>query len=420
MTRPRPRLGKVYEPMISDWIPILIPVGLLALSAFFSGAETAMFNMDPSQIEKAGPRAQRLLARPRDLLVTILLGNLFVNVLFFALVPRLLKGDGLLTGAGALLAILVLGEILPKTLALRSGPWVARWVAPPLLVMVSLLAPIGGGFHRLLDGVLRAFGQDEAVEPRIDVHHLDDALQRSAQKGHIAPGEADLLAEIVELGHLRVREIMTPRVDALILDLEDTTAERQAVLMEAARLLQSWLPVVRGDVDQVVGVVRVRELLVDTSRSIESRVMPVCFVPEVAGVLPMLATMRERRVAQAIVVDEWGGTAGVVTLELLFEELFGELRVEGEEVERPVIPIGEGRFRVSGDLSIRDWNDLLGVEVVPNAFETVGGLVLAALDRLPRVGDRAELGGGLVGEVSEVRRRRVWTVDLFLAGGTKA
>ncbi|MDE0905174.1 MAG: CBS domain-containing protein, partial [Planctomycetota bacterium] len=257
-------------------------------------------------------------------------------------------------------------------------------------------------------------------EPLIDVHHLDDALQRSAQKGHIAPGEADLLAEIVELGHLRVREIMTPRVDALMLDLEDTAAERQAVLMEAARLLQSWLPVVRGDVDRVVGVVRVRELLVDPSRSIESRVMPVCFVPEVAGVLPMLATMRERRVAQAIVVDEWGGTAGVVTLELLFEELFGELRVEGEEVERPVIPIGEGRFRVSGDLSIRDWNDLLGVEVVPNAFETVGGLVLAALDRLPRVGDRAELGGGLVGEVSEVRRRRVWTVDLFLAGGTKA
>jgi len=406
--------------MNTEWLPILIPLGLLCLSAFFSGAETALFNMEPGRLQEAGVRVRRLLDRPRDLLVTILLGNLFVNVLFFALVPHLFEADELLTGAGALLAILVLGEILPKTLALRSGPRVARLAAPPLGLMMSLLAPIGGGIHRLLDGFMRAFGQDEAAEQRIDVHHLDQALQRSAKKGHIAPGEADLLAEIVELGHLRVREIMTPRVDALMLDLEDTEAERLAVLMEAARLLQSWLPVVRGDVDQVVGVVRVREILVDPSRPIESRVMPICFLPEVAGVLPMLATMRERRVAQAIVVDEWGGTAGVVTLELLFEELFGELRVEGEEVERPVIPIGEGRFRVSGDLSIRDWNDLLGVEVVPNAFETVGGLVLAALDRLPRVGDRAELGGGLVGEVSEVRRRRVWTVDLYLAGVPRA
>ena len=400
-----------------ELLPFLVPVALLLLSAWFSSAETALFSLDDAS--SAGPRAARLLERPRDLLVTILLGNLVVNLLFFALVPRLLgeHASEWATGAWALLAILVFGEILPKSLAMRAGPGVARLAAPPLQVLGVVLAPAGRFVGGVLDVLLRAIGENDRAEARIDVRHLDEALQRSAQAGHIAPGEADLLAEIVELSHLRVREIMTPRVDALLLDLEDEPEERDRVVREAARRRQSWLPVVRGDADRVEGGVRVREVLADPERPLEARIMPVCFVPEVGGVLQMLTTLREARAAQAIVVDEWGGTAGVVTLEQLFEELFGELRVEGEEVERPVIPIGEGRFRVSGDLSIRDWNDLLGVEVVPTAFETVGGLVLAALDRLPRVGDRVELGGGLVGEVSEVRGRRVRTVDLFLAEG---
>jgi putative hemolysin len=404
---------------MTELLPFAVPLALLLLSAWFSSAETALFSLDDPQA--GGARAARLLEQPRDLLVTILLGNLVVNLLFFALVPRLLAGrmSEWATGAGALLAILVFGEILPKSLAMRAGPAGARLAAPPLQALSTVLAPAGRVVGSVLDVVLRAIGEEGRAEPRIDVRHLDEALQRSAQKGHIAPGEADLLAEIVELSHLRVREIMTPRVDALMLDLEDEPEERAAVVREAARRRQSWLPVVRGDADRVEGGVRVREVLLDPDRPLESRIMPVCFVPEVGGVLQMLTTLREGRAAQAIVVDEWGGTAGVVTLEQLFEELFGELRVEGEEVERPVIPIGEGRFRVSGDLSIRDWNDLLKVEVVPTAFETVGGLVLAALDRLPRVGDRVELGGGLVGEVSEVRGRRVRTVDLFLAEGPR-
>jgi CBS domain containing-hemolysin-like protein len=211
-----------------------------------------------------------------------------------------------------------------------------------------------------------------------------------------------------------VREIMTPRVDMLALDLESGQEERARVLKETERRRLTWLPVVRGDADQVVGRVEVRDLLARPDEPLQAQVMPVCFVPEVASVLDMLAHLRAERVAEAVAVDEWGGTAGIVTLENLFEEIVGDLRVEGELVEKPVIPLGEGRYRVAGALSVREWNELLGTDIVPNAFETVGGYVAALLGRLPKAGERVRLGGGLVGEVNEARGRRVVSLDLFL------
>ena len=142
-------------------------------------------------------------------------------------------------------------------------------------------------------------------------------------------------------------------------------------------------------------------------------VMPVKFVPEVARLVSLLSSLHDDRVSEAVVIDEWGGTAGVVTLEQVFEELVGEIRVEDEDVPETVTPLGEGRYRVSGSLSVRDWNETLGVSIFPGAFETVGGLVTASLGRLPKAGDTVELGGGLVAEIDQVRGRRVFTVTLW-------
>jgi len=158
----------------------------------------------------------------------------------------------------------------------------------------------------------------------------------------------------------------------------------------------------------------VRDLLVYPERPLEQLVRPVKFVPEVARVLAVLHALREDRAGEAVVVDEWGGTAGIVTLEDIFEELVGELRAEEEGVEEPVIPLGAGRFRVSGSLSIRDWNELFGAQVVATEFETVAGFVIASLGHIPRSGDRVQLGGGLVCVVDKVRGRRIRTVDLFV------
>ena len=402
-------------------LSLSIGLVLLALSALFSSSETALFSLDSHQRQHAGLRVQALLAQPRRLLVTILLANLIINLAFFSLLPLLIPGEGaahaLLAGAGGLVAVLLAGEIVPKTLALRAPLFLARATALPLTLLTTLMRPVTGLVTRALDLCHRLLGEHERQERRLSAADLAEALEQSARQGELEPGEADLIAEIVELSSMSVREIMTPRVEMLSLDLASDAEGRAQVMEQTRRRRLTWLPVVRGDLDTVVGRVEIRDLLANPDEPLERQVMPVCFVPEVAPVLTMLQELREARVAEAVVVDEWGGTAGVVTLEDLFEELVGELRVEGETAEPAVIDCGEGRFKVYGGLSVRDWNEAFGLEVVPNAFETVGGYVTALLGRLPRVGDRVSLPGGLMGEVREVRGRRVHSLEMWVEEG---
>lgn len=410
------------------WITIAV---LLCASAFCSASETALFSLDAAGRERAGPGARRLLANPQALLISLLLANLLVNVLVFAVASGLAReaegtrtGDedgfqGILAGAAALLAVLVVGEILPKSLALRAPVAVARLVAAPLALLVALLAPLRRIVRLQLDIATRVLGDVAREEPRITAETLAEVLGQSAEVGMLAAGEADLLAEVVELEGIRVREIMTPRVDMLALDLEASEDDNIQIMARALARRLTWLPVVRGQADQVAGSVRMRDILAQPDRPLRELVGRAQFVPEVAGVLDLLKHLRENRATEAVVVDEWGGTAGVVTIENVFEEIVGDLRVEGEALERPVLPLEDGGFRVPGSLSIRDWNERFNHEVVPEGFETVGGFVTALLGRIPRAGDRVRQGD-LVWQVREVRGRRVTSVDLHLEPAAEA
>lgn len=401
-----------------ETLPVLM--ALLAASGFFSASETALFSLEPEARVNAGPRAQRLLEDPRALLVSLLLGNLVVNLLFFTLAPTALAALGVerpvVASLVSLVTVLLCGEILPKAIALRLAERIARFAALPLTLVVRTLAPIRRVISRVLDFFMRMLGEEQRRELGVSTDALAELFERSRERGVLRHGEADLLAEIIELGDLRVREVMTPRVDVLFVQREPTPAELEAVLEAARRARVSWLPVVDGGADNVVGAVEVRDLLAHHDRPLAALVAPVRFFPEVGNVLALMQAMREAHVAEAVVVDEWGGTAGVVTLEDVFEVLVGDLLVEGEEKETLVVPIGERTYRVSGALSLRDWNEWLGFEIVPNAFETVGGYVTAMLGRIPRRGDRVPLRGGLECEVDEVRGRRVRTLLLEFTG----
>jgi CBS domain containing-hemolysin-like protein len=173
---------------------------------------------------------------------------------------------------------------------------------------------------------------------------------------------------------------------------------------------------VRGGPDVVVGQVRMRDLLAQPDATLESLTQPVLFIPEVASVFDLLHHLKDSKATEAIVVDEYGGTTGFVTIEHVFEEIVGDLRVEGERADIPVVKCDDGSFRVSGGLSIRDWNELFGRAIVPEGFETVGGLVLALLGRIPKTGDVVRLPG-LNLRVHEVRGRRVTTVDMSIRVG---
>ena len=401
--------------MTTNASPLLwgLLVGLLCCSAFFSASETALFSLETSARRTAGRRVGKLLDDQRGLLVTILLGNLVVNLLFFAFASRLGAGaparQQVAWGLVALFAILIFGEVFPKTLALRTPLVVARAAALPLGVLVALFAPARAAADRLLDLFYRMLGEAGREEHPITTETLAQALEQSARQGLLLDSEADLLAGVVELGEIRVREIMTPRVDTLMLDLSEQ--DPSEIVARAVESKVAWLVATDGNPDRVVGRIRVRDLLTKPDTPLAEMVEATMFVPEVATALGLLEQLRERGVAVAVVVDEWGGTAGVARLEDILEEVVGELRIEGEDDIPPVEDLGNGSFAVLGDLQIRDWNELFGRRVVPTEFETVGGFVTALLGRIPRVGDEVH-SGGLVFHVREVVRRRIVRLEL--------
>lgn len=390
---------------------------LLLGSGFFSSAETALFSLSVDQRRAAGATASRLLSQPRRLLISVLLCNLLINVFYFAFAARLLPHDeglgDLATSLGILVTLLICGEILPKTLGLRGRVGLARVAAPVLQGVVALLGPLNLPLRDLLDrfNVFLSLwiGKERGITTELLAEVLERGIEVGVEGGDLLEDEVDLLAEVIELDEIRVREIMTPRVDTLFIDLSEK--DRDEKIRAALERRLSWLPVMEGDPDRVVGLVRVRDLLRKRDRPLRQLVMPVKFVPEVASALDLLRSLRADRAAEAVVVDEWGGTAGLVTSEDVFEEIVGDLRVEGEARVPAVVPLGEGRYRVSGALSIRDWNEAFGLRVVPTEFETVGGFVMAMLGRIPRAGDEVRVGA-LELEVHEVRGRRVSTVDI--------
>jgi CBS domain containing-hemolysin-like protein len=404
--------------MIAD-LPGWLVLGLgalLLLSGFFSASETALFSLTPTQRASSTPAVRALLHEPRRLLFSVLLCNLLVNVLFFAFARRLMPGEGGLVdiaiGLGVLVTLLIFGEILPKTLGLRLRAACARVAAPMIQVVVAFLGPLSTPLTRLLDLCQRMLGPAAREDAGVTTEVLAHVMERGAEEGALVGLEADLLVEVIELDRVRVREIMTPRVDALFLELSGE--DRDRMIERALALGRSTLPVIDGGPDQVAGMVRMRDVFRYPDRPIRQLVMPVKFVPEVASALDLLRELRKDRTAEAVVVDEWGGTAGVVTAEDVFEEIVGDIRIEGEARVPAVVPLGEGRYRVAGALSIRDWNEAFGLDVVPTEFETVGGFVTALLGRIPRAGDEAR-AQNLLMKVHEVRGRRVLTVDIAVA-----
>ncbi len=402
------------------WLQALL-AGLLSCSAFFSASEAALFSLTPLERKTASRSTLECLAEPRSLLATILLANLVVNTLYFAFASRLLpdaKGwNGLLFGLALLVVLLLFGEILPKILALRTRRAVARTAAPVLRLLVLVLEPLTRPLLWVLEAVHRFVSRWIRPEGGITADVLARVLERGAAEGALHEREADVLAGILELEDIRVREIMRPRVDTLFLDVSGEERASVTQLALAGRI--GWLPVIDGEPDRVVGCVNLRELVRHPERSIQALVMPVRFVPEVASALDLLRTLRADNASEAVVVDEYGGTAGVVTTEDVFEQILGDLRIEGEAHAPAVVALGDGRFRVPGELSIREWNEAFGLEVVPREFETVGGFVTALLGRIPRAGDEVRLGE-LELVVHEVQRRRVKTIDLGLVPAASA
>ncbi|HUG37674.1 MAG TPA: hemolysin family protein [Candidatus Limnocylindrales bacterium] len=413
----------------------LMGLGVLILcSALLTGAEAAYFSLGRARLkqlaeteaEEPGPLAP-LLKQPHELLVTLLVGITAVNIgaaaLAASIAEHLFGPIGLAISIAVMFVLLtVFGEVLPMTLAVEHPERFSAWVNRPIGWLSVLLAPVRallGGFTAL---TIRLVGSERRRgEPEISEEELRTLVDVGAREGVVDRTEREMIHGVFELEDTLVREVMVPRLDMFCLDV---TTPREKLLDLLREQLHSRVPVYEDSVDQIVGILYTKDLLpylrgLPTDFDLRAQIHPPYFVPDSKRADALLREFQAKKLQLAVVVDEYGGTAGLVALEDLLEELVGEIRDEFDEEERLIHPVAPGVFRVSGKLPITELNDATGLRVPNDAYDTVGGWVLDLFGRVPHKGERKETGEVLV-TVERVERTRVLEVLVTLRGAAPA
>jgi putative hemolysin len=395
---------------------------LLACALVYLGtveaAFSALMRLSLRLVAERSGRAETLGRFLDDPMLFFVPARLFIGTAAICVVVLLVRLIGVDTPhqAAAVIVVatclLVVCEQLLPLLIVRDDPErVLGVLLPSFAAVARVLRPLTGALVRL--GAVR---RERPVLPSQE----EEAQQGEAAQAYIEAGEQEgliegderrLIQSIVEFGDTLVREVMTPRPDIVAIRGESTLGELRALLREQA---YSRIPVFKDSLDNVLGIVFVKDLIQFTGaeeRAIPTLMRPAHFVPETKPVADLLKEFQRRQVQIAIVVDEYGGTAGLVTLEDLLEEIVGEIRDEYDEESEPVTDEGDGAFVFSGKVDIDELGDRLGVDIAREGFETVGGYLLARLGRVPAVGEKLDVDALSI-EVLEAERRRVTKVRI--------
>lgn len=423
---------------MSSVVPVLIIALLILLNGLFVAAEFAIVGVPRSSVDRLAARGNRtarvLQAILRDArlqdrfiataqlgitLASLGLGMYGEHVLAQAIAGWLEQlGAGRWIAAHTIAAVIsitiltylhiVLGEMIPKSLALQHAERTALWITPPMRAIQGAFYPlvvalngIGNGLLRLV-GIRRRAGGAEGLSTTEDLAYI---VRESQQGGLLRSDAARVVQELLEFGDLTVREVMVPRVRVVGLPLGATIDQIRQTLRAAPH---TRYPVYEGTIDKIVGIMHVKDLLRSLSRdspTTRERLRPVPFVPEAVGMDQLLETLRSARSQVAIVMDEFGGTAGMITIEDLFEEVVGEF---GEDPNAPATMQRDdkGKLRVAGSVRLDELGSEINRVLEHEEVDTVGGLVLTLLGRPPVVGDTVTFEG-VSFEVVRVEGHRV-------------
>jgi len=401
---------------------------LLFCSATVSASETALFGLGRQALHRfrASPsqwrrRVYLLMEHPHRTLMTVLMANTAVNVAiftvsFFALRQLTHTSTVLLALCSAMVPVFVIvfGEMTPKALALTAAKHFAPSAAAVIAGLQSILRPIQWILSTLLvQPITRLLAPRLPASDTVTTEELRLLVEQSAREGVINSTENEMLQAVVALGEISVRDVMTPRVDIRSIPMD---ADRGSILSIIAESGRRRLPVCGRDLDHIAGVLYARDTYLNPDSPIRAIMRPVHFVPEQVNLMQLLRHFRGNRNQLAIVVDEYGGTAGVVTSADVVRLIVGELPDSGPPGSESITEqIDENTYRVSGDLSVRVWADRFAVGEIDRHVDTVAGLILSKLGRVPRAGDCVHMRN-LVLTVESVRQRRIERVLLHRIG----
>jgi magnesium and cobalt exporter, CNNM family len=416
-----------------DWsFNLLILLLLIIISAFFSGSEVALFSIDKRATDDISNNLVKryltyLIDHPRRLLVTVLLGNTIANVAASVVAVNLalniskdfsLSKDAVLTVQIIVLTIIIVlfADLTPKVLASKKPVSFAKVVTFPMYWISAILYPIS----EILTEIIRISVSKLKLESKKVVilpEEIQELSEIGKERGTLIKEEHGIIQSLVEFSNMTVQEIMTARVDVLALQ---TDMKFDGVLEILRSSGYSRLPLFNQNIDEIVGIVYAKDFLpylkneeIKKSFMLTSLSRKVIFVPTTKKINELFYEFQKEKVHIAIVVDEYGGTAGLVTLEDIIEEVLGEIRDEYDTEENPVTKIDDNHYSVLGKLSISDLNELLNLNIKTSEadFETVAGLVLNQAGNIPKEGYSFMLDNYKF-TVKEVLKKRIKKVQI--------
>ncbi len=390
---------------------MILRIGALVLlvffSAFFSGSETALMALNKLKLKhqaregrKGAKVLEGILRRPDNLIGTILLGNNLVNVAGSAIAASLaisVWGEelGILYATVVMtLVLLIFAEITPKTYAAYHSEGVAYLVSRPLRFLMALLKPLVLAVTFFTNGILRMLGMRRRKGEVFTEEELKTMILLGEEAGFIERKRKRMLNGVLELGDISVKDVMTPRTEIFAVDLEEPAEDVKKKLLSSP---YSRVPLYRGNIERIVGVLLIKDFLKALASGREPKIEEMMtepyFIPESKRIQEQLTDFQKKRVHMAIIIDEFGGIEGLVTMEDLLEEIVGEIWDEYDKWLVPVVRHRDGSLTVDGKLTIRDLSRELGVELPEEEFNTVAGLILHGLGRIPVKGESCDYMG---------------------------
>ncbi len=387
---------------VEAWYLVLLVICFI-LSAFFSSSETAFTSLERFRLQhmvetnvSGAKTVARLLEKPERFLSTILLGNNLVNVAATALATTLAitmwgqdKGVAIAT-IGMTIILLIFCETTPKTFAKLYPERVATLFVRPVQLLSWLFYPVVFVLSWIASGLIRIIGGKNVPKTLVSTDEIRTMITVGHQEGTVEENEADLLHAVFEFGDNPVSEVLVPRLEVVGIEKGKTIAEFLAIYAENP---MSRFPVYVENMDNIVGILSIKDVLMAQAKStltsdslIDDLIRPAYFVPESKPIDELFAEMRDKNFRMSIIVDEYGGTAGIVSLSRLMEEIVGPVGDELAAAEKEFESIDENTFQIDGTMRIEEVNEEMGLGLPEGEYETVAGFILQLLGRIPKQG----------------------------------
>lgn len=408
-------------------IQVVVLFILLLLSGFFSSAETSLSTVNRvrirSLIEEGNKRAaivETVLEHYGKMISTILIGNNIVNLSASSLATTMairLWGSvsvGIVTGILTIL-VLFIGEILPKTLAKLHAESLALAYAPIILILIKLLTPVIFIVDKISGFILHLFRLDSNDKPTMTETELKTYVDVSHQDGVIESEEREIIYNIFDFSDAVARDVMIPRIDMVTVDVLASYDELMALFRES---MYTRIPVYEEDKDNIIGQVNIKDFILGTKKedfSIRSILRDAYYTYEFKKTADLMMEMRQKMHNVAFVLNEYGACVGMITMEDLLEEIVGDIRDEYDaEEEEYIKELEPGIYQIEGSIKLNDVNDALGTALESEDYDSIGGIVIEILDRMPQTGDEVTTPDGVRIQVKDVSQNRITRVILTL------